>query len=152
VKRRVGLLLALGVVLAVAPAGTASTFATATPNHPAEPQSVTATATLRVIPGRLSIVSITYRVRRNGVLVSVAARNATGLFVSEATVLGLVKRDGRSYVATRAVTGPAGRTTYRIPRPKLGGCLTTTIRRATAAGLLWDGKTPHNRICIPRPR
>jgi hypothetical protein len=113
---------------------------------------VSATATLRVVAGRLSIVSITYRARRNGILVSLAARDATGLFVSQATVLGLVRRDGRPYVSTRAVTGPAGRTTYGIPRPKLGGCLSTTVRRATAAGLVWDGKTPRNRICLPKPR
>jgi hypothetical protein len=113
---------------------------------------VSATATLRVVPGRLSIVSITYRAKRNGILVSLAARDATGFFVSNATVLGLVRRDGRPYVPTRAVTGPAGRTTYRIPRPKLGGCLSTTVRRATAAGFVWDGKTPRNRICVPRPR
>jgi hypothetical protein len=115
-------------------------------------EPVSATATLRVVPGRFTIASITYRLHRNGVLVSLWARDAAGLSVSQAIVRGLVHRDGRRYVATHTVTGPAGRTTYRIPRPKLGGCLSTTITRATAVGFIWDGKTPRNRICVPGSR
>ena len=127
-----------------------SAAVTATGLNGMEP--VSATATLRVVPGRLRIASITYRLQRNGVLVSLWARDAAGLSISHAIVRGLVRRDGRPYVSTRAVTGPAGRTTYRIPRPKLGGCLSTTIRRATAAGFAWDGNTPRNRICVPKSR
>ena len=115
-------------------------------------ESVSATATLRVVPGRLHIESITYRAQRNGVLVSLWARDAVGKSISNAIVRGLVRRNGGAYVSTRAITGPAGRTTYRIPRPKLGGCLTTTIQRATAVGFGWDGKTPRNRLCLPKPR
>jgi hypothetical protein len=113
---------------------------------------VSATATLRVVPARFRIASITYRLQRNGVLVSLWARDTSGLSVSQAIVRGLVRRDGRQFVATRAVTGPAGRTTYRIPRPKLGGCLSTSITRATAVGFVWDGTTPRNRICVPSSR
>jgi hypothetical protein len=142
------------------PSGTESTFtagrtlgpATVTASATNGAQSVSATAILRVTPGRLSIASITYRVQRRGVLVSLWARDAAGKSVSDATVLGLVRRNGRAYVSTRAETGPAGRTTYRIPLPKLGGCLSTTVRRASAAGFAWDGKTPRNRICLPKPR
>jgi hypothetical protein len=123
---------------------------TATASNGAE--SVSAAATLRVVPGRLSVAFIAYRVQRRGVLVSLWARDAAGKSVSDATVLGLVRRNGRAYVSTRAVTGPAGRTTYRIPLPKLGGCLSTTVRRASAAGFAWDGKSPRNRICLPKPR
>ena len=126
--------------------------ATVTASAPNGTESVSATAILRVTPGRLSIASITYRVQRHGVLVSLWTRDAAGKSVSDATVLGLVRRNGRAYVSTRAETGPAGRTTYRIPLPKLGGCLSTTVRRASAAGFAWDGKTPRNRICLPKPR
>ncbi len=114
--------------------------------------TLSASAALQVTPGVLRIASITYRVQRNHVLVSVAARDAAGKAISRARVLGLVRRDGRPYVSTRAVTGPAGRTTYRITLPRRGGCLSTTIRRATAAGFAWDGRTPRNRLCRPRSR
>jgi hypothetical protein len=143
VTRGIGLLPALGVAIALSLAPTTGLNGTG---------PGTASAAPRVAAGRLSIVSIRYRARPTRVLVSLAARDETGFFVPRATVFGLVRRNGRPYVATRAVTGPAGRTTYGIPRPKLGGCLTTTVRRATAAGLVWDGKTPRNRICLPRPR
>ncbi len=109
--------------------------------------TVSASATVRVMPGRLRIASITYRARPGGILVSVAARDAAKKAISRATVLALVRHNGRPYVSTRAVTGPAGRTTYRIPLPRRGGCLTTTIRRVTAAGFAWDGRTPRNRLC-----
>ena len=141
-----------------APSGSETTFiagrtlgpasVTATASNGGE--SVSATATLRVVHGRLHIESITYRAQRNGVLVSLWGRDAAGKSISNAIVRGLVRRNGATYTSTRTVTGPAGRTTYRIPRPKLGGCLTTTILSASAKGFAWDGKTPRNRICLPK--
>ena len=95
---------------------------------------LTATAALRVVPARLTIAGITYRASRGGVLISVSARDAAGKFVSRARVSTLVQRNGRRYASARAVTGPAGRVTFRIPTPRAGGCLVTTVRRVTAQG------------------
>ena len=111
--------------------------------------ALTATAALRVVPARLRIAGITYRASRGGVLISVSARDAAGKFVSRARVSALVQRNGRRYVTARAETGPAGRVTFRIPTPRAGGCLVTTVRRVTAQGFVWDGRTPRNRYCRP---
>jgi hypothetical protein len=35
---------------------------------------------------------------------------------------------------------------YRVPLGR-GGCFTTTVRRASAAGFAWDRRTPRNRFC-----
>jgi hypothetical protein len=115
-----------------------------------ETGTFSATASVRVTPGRLRIGSITYRARNRTVLVTVSALDAAGNPVSGALVSALVRRDGRRYVAARAETGPAGRTVYRMPVPVRGGCLRLTVRRASAAGFVWNGRTPRNRQCFPR--
>ena len=106
-------------------------------------------AVLRVTPARLRIGGITYLARRGGVFVSVSARDATGKFVSRARVSALVRRNGRPYASARAETGAAGRVAFRIRAPRAGGCLTTTVRRVSALGFVWDGRTPRNRYCRP---
>jgi hypothetical protein len=114
--------------------------------------TISASAALRVTPARLRIASILYRARARGrsLLVSVRAVDITGKSVSRASVFLLVKRDGRPYISKRAVTGAAGRTTFGIPAGR-GGCFTATVRKVTAAGFKWDGRTPGNRFCRPRP-
>ncbi len=109
-------------------------------------------ANLNVTPARLRIGGITYRIRKDRVLVSVNARDVAGKPMSRASISALVRRDGRRYVTARAETGAAGRIVYSIPLPRTGGCLSTTIRRVSASGFAWDGRTPRNRLCRPRSR
>ncbi len=114
--------------------------------------SFSATAEVQVVPGRLRIAKVTYRARKRTVFVTVSAVDAAGKAISGARISALVRRDGRRYVSARAETGSAGRTVYRVPAPRLGGCLTTTVRRVSAAGFVWDKRTPRNRYCLPRSR
>jgi hypothetical protein len=112
--------------------------------------TLAAAAGVRVTPGRLRIGSIRYRTRKRTLLVTVSALDAAGNPVSRALISALVNRDGRRYFSARAATGTAGLTRYRMPVPKRGGCLSTTIRGVSAAGFAWDGRTPRNRFCRPR--
>jgi hypothetical protein len=112
---------------------------------------ITASATVRVMPGRLRIRSIRYARRPSGLLVTVTAVDGAGKAVSASVASVLVRRDGRSYLSRRVTTGPAGRTTFGVPARR-GGCFTTAIRRVSAAGFRWDGRTPRNRFCLRRPR
>jgi hypothetical protein len=45
----------------------------------------------------------------------------------------------------RAVTGAAGKASFRIPLGQ--GCFSLVVTRATAQGFRWDGRSPRNRIC-----
>jgi hypothetical protein len=112
---------------------------------------ITASATVRVMPGRLRIRSIRYARRPSGLLVTVTAVDGAGKAVSASVASVLVRRDGRSYLSRRVTTGPAGRTTFGVPARR-GGCFTTAIRRVSAAGFRWDGRTPRNRVCLRRPQ
>ena len=114
-----------------------------------EAGTLTATASVRVTPGRLSVESITYRKGRGVVNVAVAVRDAAGRPVSRATVYILVRRDGRLHYTARGVTGASGRARFRVPA-RAGGCFTVGVKRITAAGFVWDGRTPGNRYCRPR--
>jgi hypothetical protein len=111
--------------------------------------AVSAGASVRVAPLRLRIGSIRYTSRKGAVLVTATAVDAAGTPVSRAAVSVLVRRNGRSHLSARAATGAAGRTVYRIPARR-GGCFTTVIRRVSAVGFVWDGRTPRNRYCRPR--
>jgi hypothetical protein len=113
--------------------------------------TVTAGAGIRVTPGTLRIGSIRYTARRAAVLVTAITVDSTGRPVSRAILSAVVRRNGRSYLSPRAATGPSGRTVYRVPARR-GGCFTTTIRRVSAVGFVWDGRTPRNRFCLPRSR
>jgi hypothetical protein len=103
-------------------------------------------AGVRVTPGRLRIGLIHYRNQGSSLLVTVRFVDAAGKSVSRAVVTGFVSRDGRRYYSRRAITGAGGRIVYRVPARR-GGCFTTTIRRVSAAGFTWDGRTPRNRFC-----
>jgi len=109
---------------------------------------ISARASARVTPGRLRIGSIRYRSRPGAVLVTATAIDVAGRPVSRALVSVAVRRNGRSYLSVRATTGAAGRTAYRVPARR-GGCFTTLIRRVSASGFAWDGRTPRNRFCRP---
>lgn len=111
--------------------------------------TISAGARVRVTPGRLRIGSIRYRSRSAAVLVTAAAVDVAGKPVSGALLSIVVQRDGRRVLSARGATGAAGRTVYRVP-VRRGGCFTTTVRRVSAAGFTWDGRTPRNRFCRPR--
>lgn len=113
--------------------------------------SLSATASVRVVPGRLRIGSLGYRGGKGVVFLALSALDARGGAVSDALVSVLVRRDGLRHFATRAKTGSAGGAHFRIPL-RQGGCLTTTVRKVSAAGFAWDGRTPANRFCRPRSR
>ncbi len=130
-----GRILGTGTITAAIPSGTTR---------------ISAVAAVTIAPGRLRIVSITYRKRKRYMLVTASAFDASGKAVSRARVYYLVRRDGRAHYSGRAVTGPAGRVVYRVPARR-GGCFTTTIRRASAAGFTWDGRSPRNRFCHRGP-
>jgi hypothetical protein len=135
-------------------AGNATTFTarrtlgtgTVTASVATEVGAISAGAQVRVTPGRLRIGSIRYRSRKGALLVTTTAADAADRPISAATVSILVKRNGRRHVTARGSTGASGRTVYRIPARR-EGCFTTTIRRVSAAGFVWDGRTPRNRFC-----
>jgi hypothetical protein len=116
-----------------------------------ETGALSAEAGVSVLPGRLRVGSIAYVARKGALRIIVSAVDRSGNPVSAARVSILVRRDGRRYAAARGTTGAAGRTVYRMPVPRAGGCLITTVRGASATGFTWDGRTPRNRFCRPRP-
>jgi hypothetical protein len=134
--------------------GTATTFragrtlgtGTVTAAIASETAPISGAARVKVTPGLLRIRSISYRSRKNDVLVTATAIDAAGKPVSRAIVSVLVRRDGRRYFSGRAAAGAAGRTVYRVPARR-SGCFTTTITRVSAAGFAWHGRTPRNRFC-----
>jgi hypothetical protein len=117
---------------------------TASASTPTGP--VSGTASVNITPGRLSIASIQYRGSRKTLLVTARAVDAASRPVSGTAIAILVRRNGDRYFTGRGTTGPAGKTVYRVPLGR-GGCFTTTVRRASAAGLAWDRRTPRNRFC-----
>jgi hypothetical protein len=134
--------------------GTATTFSagrtlgtgTVTAAIASDTATISGAARVTVTPARLTIRSISYKSRNKAVLVTATAVDAAGRPVSRAIVSVLVRRDGRRYFSGRAATGAAGRTVYRVPARR-SGCFTTTIRRVSAAGFAWHGRTPRNRFC-----
>jgi hypothetical protein len=114
-----------------------------------ETATITASASVSVTPGRLRIGSIRYRIRKSTVLVTATTVDVAGRPVPRAVVTVLVRRDGRRYFSGRRATGAAGRSVYGMP-VRRGGCFTTSIRRVSAVGFAWDGRTPRNRYCRPR--
>ena len=108
--------------------------------------NVSGAASVNVARGRLEIGSVRYRASRRAVLVTAKAVDVGGKPISGATVSVLVRRNGGRYFTGRASTGPGGNTDYRVPLGN-GGCFTTTVRKVSAAGFAWDGRTPRNRFC-----
>ena len=114
-----------------------------------EAGAISAGAVVRVMPGRLRIGSIRYRGRKGALLVTATAVDAAGRPLSRAVVSIVVRRNGRSHLSARGATGAAGRTVFRVAARR-GGCFTTIVRRVSAAGFAWDGRTPRNRYCRPQ--
>ena len=106
--------------------------------------SISGTAAVTVIPARLRIASILFRPGARGVRVVLSVVDGARRPVSAATLAIVVRRDGRRVISARARTGSAGRALVRAPGR---GCFTVTVRRATAAGFLWDRRVPRNRFC-----
>jgi hypothetical protein len=110
---------------------------------------VEASAQLTVSPAPLRIGSIRYQGTGRAVLVRLNAVDASGRPVSRAVVAVVVHRASRRLFSSRRVTGAAGGAVYRV-QTRLGGCFTTTVKRVSAVGFRWDGRTPHNRFCRRR--
>jgi hypothetical protein len=115
-------------------------------NVATEAGAISGSARIRVLPGRLRIASIRYTSRTRWLLVSVNTVDAAGKAVSRAAVHLRLRRDGSTFLTKRAVTGPAGRTTFRV-LARSGRCFTASVRRVSATGFAWDGRTPRNRFC-----
>jgi len=109
--------------------------------------AVSGTASVTVTPGLLSIGSIEYGGSRRVLLVTTRAVDASKRPISGATISILVRRNGGRYFTGRGTTGPAGKTTYRVHLGRRGACFTTAVRGASAAGFVWDRRTPRNRFC-----
>lgn len=135
----------------VAPrAGATTTFTavrqTGTATVTATVGSLTATSAIQILPDRLRIRSITYRARPGAALVTVSAVDRAGRPISRARIAVAVQLNRQPYFSGRAVSGAAGKATFRIRVPS-GGCLRTTVRRISAPGFTWNGITPGNRYC-----
>jgi hypothetical protein len=109
--------------------------------------TLSAEASVNVTPARLNI-ALRLQTRSRLAVVSLRAVDAAGQSVSGARIYVVVRRDGRRYLTHRALTGPAGRVSFRVPARR-GGCFTAAITRVSAAGFTWDGRTPTSRVCLP---
>jgi hypothetical protein len=112
--------------------------------------SLTTTSAIQILPDRLRIRSITYRKRPGAALVTVSAVDRAGRPISRALVAVAVQLNRQPYFSGRAVSGAAGKATFRVRVPS-GGCLRTTVRRVSAPGFTWNGVTPGNRYCRTSP-
>jgi hypothetical protein len=110
--------------------------------------TLSATATVHVIPG-LVRVGLVFQGRMGFFLVSIRTTDSAGLSVSDARVSITLLRNGRPLLARRVRTGSAGRVSFPV-HARRGGCFTATITSVTAAGFMWDGRTPRNRFCRQR--
>lgn len=112
---------------------------------------VSATADLEVVPAELRIRSIRLKGKKKAMLVRVLVVDESGKPVSRAAVSVVVRRASRPFFSARKTTGAAGGASYRI-QTRRGGCFTTTVKRISAVGFRWDGRTPRNRFCRPGSR
>src|SRR5262249_35010918 len=109
---------------------------------------LTASASVTVRPGRLTVSSIRYGVGKAAIFVTVTVRDLRRQPVEGAVVSVVVRRRGYGYFAGRMATGVNGRAIFRMPRKKGKGCFRTTVPRVQALGyLVWHGQTPGNRLC-----
>ena len=66
--------------------------------------------------------------------------------VANALVSIVVRRTLRKAFIGHKPTGPDGRAIFRLVKER-GRCYRATIAKVTAAGYVWDRKTPTNRFC-----
>jgi hypothetical protein len=116
-----------------------------------ETGTISAAAKVTVTPAGLSIAVLRLQKRNGAVFVGVLAVDAAGKSISRAHVFVVVRRDGRRYFSRLVTTGAAGRVSFRVPARR-GGCFMATVTRVSAAGFKWDGRTPHDRLCLLRSR
>jgi hypothetical protein len=108
-------------------------------------RTVSGSARVRVRPAPLRIGSIAHRRTRAGSRVTVRAHDAARRPVSRALLVAVVRQDGRRLDRIRLRTGARGRAQFRLPG--LAGCVTVSVARASAAGFVWNGRTPRARVC-----
>jgi hypothetical protein len=149
--RSLGTLVGNGNGEAVLTAGRTPGSGTVTATVTTASGPISATAGVQVLPGWLRVGSVEYERRRGVLLVTLSTVDVAGQPVSAAVVSVLVKRGGKSHFGTKGKTGPSGRAVYRVPARR-GGCFSLAVRRVSASGFLWDGRTPRNRFCVPVPR
>ena len=107
---------------------------------------LTATTTLTVGPGALSVAGIRYGLGAGKtVLVTASVVDSRGRSVPGAFVSLLVRHRGYPFFSGHGTTAGNGRTTFRVKHKP--GCYTTTVVRLNADGYRWDRRTPVNRFC-----
>ena len=75
--------------------------------------------------------------------------DARGRRVRDAAVTVFLYRNGKLYARAGGRT-VAGRTSFT--RPASWGTYRAVVKRVSATGLRWNGKTPPNRFVRPKPR
>ena len=108
-------------------------------------RTITGSAKVAVRPSPLRIGSIAHRRTASGARVLLRAVDPARRPVSEAKVVAIVRQGGRPLARFRVATGRFGRADFRIA--VLRGCITVKVARASAAGFVWDRRTPRNRFC-----
>jgi hypothetical protein len=107
--------------------------------------TVTARASVTVIPGTLRIGRFAFLPGKRSLRVIVTALDGARRPVSAASVRALIRLDGKRHAVVRGRTGSGGKVMLRAPAAQ--GCFTVTITRAVAQGFEWNGRTPRNRVC-----
>jgi hypothetical protein len=126
--------------------GKGSVVATvATPTGP-----LTATAPVSVTPPPVArVAAVRYGVRNKTLHVYVTVVDARGRRVRDAAVTVFLYRNGKLYARAGGRT-VGGRTSFT--RPASWGTYRAVVKRVSATGLRWNGKTPPNRFVRPKPR
>jgi len=106
--------------------------------------TISASASVAVVPAPMRIGRVDYRRGADGVRIVLSVVDAARRPVSATGLVAVVRLDGRRLLTTRARTGASGKARLRA---RGRGCFTVSVRRATAAGFRWDGRTPANRFC-----
>ena len=114
----------------------------ATVTTPTGPLSATAPVVVTP-PPVVRVAAIRYGVRHKTLNVYVTVVDARGRRVPNAGVTVFLYRNGKLYGRAGGRT-VAGRTTFT--RPASWGTYRAVVRKVTATGLRWNGKTPPNRF------
>jgi hypothetical protein len=126
----------------IAPTGASATFTATTPGTASVVVtfgSLSATANIVVLPARVRVASIRYRLVHGRVRITFA--------------LGTRVRAQIQFVAPRLAaatltTNTRGVASFTTKRAVARGCYSTRIASVRAPGLSWDRKTPANRFCV----
>ena len=107
--------------------------------------TASASAAVTVRAATLRIGPIGFQPGRRSLRVVVVAADGARRPVSAASIGIVVRLNGTRHFAGRARTGAGGKVGFRVPIEP--GCFVVTVRRASAQGFTWNGKTPRNRFC-----